>query len=71
VVFLDVGFLPALEAWYSGLMPYEYLLPAQLLIIVLMGKICVDFTRERGFFFQPKSSSQRGGCGLATSISPR
>jgi hypothetical protein len=44
VVFLDVGFLP----------PKEYLLPAQLLIVVLMARICVDFTRRRGFFFQPK-----------------
>jgi hypothetical protein len=54
VVFLDVQFLPPEEAWYSGLMPYEYLLPSQLAIIVLMAKICVDFSRERGFFFEPK-----------------
>jgi hypothetical protein len=54
VVFLDVHFLPPKEAWYSGLMPYEYLLPSQLVIIAVMAKICVDFTRERGFFFQPK-----------------
>ena len=43
--------LPPMEHWYSGLMPYEYLLPAQIaLIVVLMTKICVDFTRRRGFF---------------------
>lgn len=54
VVFLDVGFLPPMEAWYSGLMPYEYLLPSQSLIIGVMAKICVDFTRQRGRFFQPK-----------------
>lgn len=28
--------LPPMEAWYSGLMPYRYLLPAQIAIIVLM-----------------------------------
>jgi uncharacterized protein len=56
VAFLDVRFLPPMQAWYSGLMPYEYLLPSQLLIIVLMAKICVDFTRRRGFFFEPKRS---------------
>lgn len=28
--------LPPMEAWYSGLMPYRYLLPSQLAIIVLM-----------------------------------
>jgi hypothetical protein len=54
VVFLDVQFLPPREAWYSGLMPYEYLLPSQLLIIAVMAKICSDFSREHGFFFQPE-----------------
>ena len=43
-----------MEDWYSGLMPYEYLLPSQILIIGLMAKICVDFTRSDGFFFRPK-----------------
>jgi hypothetical protein len=52
VAFLDVQFLPPMEAWYSGLMPYEYLLPSQIAIIALMAKICVDFTRRGGFFFQ-------------------
>jgi hypothetical protein len=28
--------LPPMKEWYSGLMPYRYLLPAQLAIIVLM-----------------------------------
>lgn len=54
VAFLGVAWLPPMEQWYSGLMPYEYLLPSQVLIIVLMTKICVDFTRGRGFFVQPR-----------------
>jgi hypothetical protein len=54
VALLGVRFLPPMEAWYSGLMPYEYLLPSQILIIAAMAKICVDFTRERGFFFEPR-----------------
>jgi hypothetical protein len=54
VVFSDVRFLPPMEAWYSGLMPYEYLLPSQLLIIAVMAKICADFTRQRGYFYEPK-----------------
>jgi len=53
VALFGVRFLPPMPAWYSGLMPYEYLLPSQILIIAVMAKICVDFTRERGFFFQP------------------
>lgn len=54
VAFFEVGFLPPMQAWYSGLMPYRYLLPSQILLMALMGKICVDFTRRRGFFYEPK-----------------
>jgi hypothetical protein len=54
VAFFHVGFLPPMEAWYSGLMPYEYLLPSQIIIIAAMAKICVDFTRRRGFFYGPR-----------------
>ena len=52
VAFLDVQFLPPMEAWYSGLMPYEVLLPSQIMIIGVMAKISLDFTRGRGFFFE-------------------
>jgi len=52
VAFLDVRFLPPMEAWYSGLMPYPYLLPSQIVIIAVMAKICLDFTRQDGFFFR-------------------
>ncbi len=54
VAFFDVGFLPPMPAWYSGAMPYEYLLPAQLVIIALMAKVCIDFTRRRGLFYQAR-----------------
>jgi len=50
VAFFGVTWLPPMEAWYSGLMPYEYLLPSQIVIIAVMAKICIDFTRQRGFF---------------------
>ena len=54
VAFFDVGWLPPMQRWYSGLMPYEYLLPSQLLILAVMAKICADFTRGRGFFVRPR-----------------
>ena len=54
VAFFDVTFLPPMEAWYSGLMPYPYLLPSQIVLIVVMTKICLDFTRGHGFFFNEK-----------------
>jgi hypothetical protein len=52
VAFFDVGFLPPMAAWYSGLLPYQYLLPSQIAIVALMAKIAVDFTRRRGFFYE-------------------
>ena len=54
VAFFDVKFLPPMEAWYSGLMPYRYLLPSQIALIVVMTKICLDFSRGRGFFFHER-----------------
>jgi hypothetical protein len=54
VAFFGVSWLPPMERWYSGLMPYKYLLPAQLVILALMAKICADFTRRRGFFVEPR-----------------
>ncbi|HSA89721.1 MAG TPA: hypothetical protein VLF42_07485 [Burkholderiales bacterium] len=54
VAFFGVGFLPPMAAWYSGLVPYEYLLPSQIVIIALMARICVDFTRRQGFFYRAK-----------------
>ena len=54
VAFFDVPWLPPMERWYSGLLPYPYLLPAQIAIIVLMARICADFTRRRGFFVRPR-----------------
>jgi putative CocE/NonD family hydrolase len=61
-VFLGVGkFLPPMEEWYSGLLPYHLLLPAQILIIILLAKVCLDVMRGRGFFAEPR---RRLGTGL-------
>lgn len=54
VAFCDVGFLPPMNEWSSGLMPYEYLLPSQIAIIALMLKISADFNREAGYFVTPR-----------------
>jgi hypothetical protein len=48
-------FLPPWEGWFSGLVPYAQLLGSQLVIIVLFAKICMDFTRGRGFFVAPRA----------------
>jgi len=50
VAFFQVSFLPPMEAWMSGLLPYPQLLASQVLILVLQAKICADFFRGRGYF---------------------
>ena len=54
VAFFGVRWLPGMDHWYSGIIPYPYLLASQALIIALMARICVDFTRRRGFFYAPR-----------------
>jgi hypothetical protein len=54
VAAFGVEWLPPMERWYSGLMPYRYLLPSQILILGLMLKTAIDFSRGRGFFVQPR-----------------
>jgi uncharacterized protein len=60
VVFLGVPWLPPMKEWYSGLMPYRWLLPAQLVIILLFGRVCLEFTRGRGFWVAPRPSLGSG-----------
>jgi putative CocE/NonD family hydrolase len=43
-----------MEEWYSGLIPYPWLLLSQFLIILLYSKVCIDFTRGQGFFVVPR-----------------
>lgn len=50
VAFFDASFLPPMEAWMSGLLPYPYLLASQVIILALQAKICADFIRGRGYF---------------------
>jgi len=54
VALFSPSFLPPMEDWYSGLLPYRPLLISQILIVLLYGKVCVDFTRGRGFFAKPR-----------------
>ena len=54
VVVYAPSFLPPMKEWYSGLMPYPYLLPTQILIIVLFSRVAVDMTRGAGFWAQRK-----------------
>ena len=60
----DVGFLPPFEQWYSGLLPYPLLLPAQIALAALMLKIVADFARGEGFFVSLRPRTGRILLGL-------
>ena len=47
-------FLPPMHQWYSGLLPYRYLFPVQIVIIIVYAKICLSFTRGDGFLVAPR-----------------
>ena len=42
--------LPSNEHWYSGLLPYRFLLPAQLALLAVMIVIASDVYRGQGMF---------------------
>lgn len=54
VAFWGATFLPPMEEWFSGLLPYPELLTSQILIILWYGKICLDFARGYGYFVTPR-----------------
>ena len=52
VVWRAPRWLPANEHWYSGLMPYRYLLPSQLALLAVMIVITANVYSGRGIFAQ-------------------
>jgi hypothetical protein len=50
VVFAGATFLPPSREWYSGLIPYNYLLPTQIAILVVMTSVNLGVMNRRGFF---------------------
>jgi len=48
-------FLPPMDEWQSGLLPYPVLVIFQVLIIIVFCKTCIDFTRGTGFFVESKT----------------
>ncbi len=50
--------LPAWPEWYSGLMPYPWLLLSQLLLLMFMAVVNVDHTRRSGCFYVNSESAR-------------
>jgi len=61
VAFLQVGWLPPMDRWYSGLLPYPVLLPIQLAILAVQARVSLDLWRGSGWF---ASRRPRGGAWL-------
>jgi hypothetical protein len=59
VAWFGVTWLPAMEHWHSGLMPYPTLLTLQLLMLIVMVKITRDIWRGTGFFALVRPSWSR------------
>jgi hypothetical protein len=53
VVLCAPRWLPPMEQWQSGLLPYPVLLAGQAMVLTLMIAIALDFTRVSGFFVAP------------------
>ncbi len=54
VAFFDVSFLPPMHEWYSGLIPYQVLLPIQIAILALQAEISDELWRGQGVFATPR-----------------
>jgi hypothetical protein len=48
-------FLPPIDDWQSGLLPYPLLLASQILILAALGTVCVHFSRGRGYLFSRRT----------------
>lgn len=54
VVLWAPRWLPPMQQWQSGLLPYPVLLASQVVVLTLMVGICEDFLRGLGGFVEPK-----------------
>jgi hypothetical protein len=54
VAFAGVTWLPPMASWYSGLLPYALLLPAQILVLIVQLALAIDARRGRGLFSRPR-----------------
>jgi hypothetical protein len=54
VYFFAPRFLPPMEQWQSGLVPYPLLVAVQAVVLALMISISIDFSRGSGFWIEPR-----------------
>ena len=59
VVIWGPRWLPPMDQWQSGLLPYPVLLAGQAVVMTIMVWIAVDFSRGAGPFVQPRPEMGR------------
>ena len=59
IVFFGVRFLPPMQEWYSGIIPYPILLPLQIVILLVQAWMCSDLLRGRGVFVRRRPLAGR------------
>ena len=47
-------FLPRMDDWQSGVLPYSMLLASQILILGVLATVCVQFSRRKGYFIDAR-----------------
>jgi hypothetical protein len=60
VLLLEPEWLPPMQHWYSGVLPYPILLPAQIVLLMLMSLVSYDHMRGRGFFWPTRRAVRIG-----------
>ena len=56
----EASFLPPMEEWYSGVVPYSALLPIQIVILGLQATISRDIWKASGSFAGPRPTVGHG-----------
>ena len=59
VAFRGVDWLPAMEEWYSGLLPYTELLTSQIVILMLMTVVNYCHSVGSGVFIARRAGSRK------------
>jgi hypothetical protein len=59
VAFTGVSWLPPMEAWYSGLLPYPILFPVQVVILAMQGVIDRAAWMRRPWLVRPRPRAGR------------
>jgi hypothetical protein len=65
VLLLEPAWLPGMDAWYSGLLPYPLLLPAQIAILAIMTVAAWNPRVRRGLFARAHPRAARALRGFA------